>query len=92
MVQYSDYKPTYISSATTTQVFTGKGMLHSITIGETAAGAISIIDGTSGSTVNLASLKASIAEGTYTFNCSVSTGLRIITAGASKITVTWAQA
>ncbi len=91
MLKYSDYQPTYISTATTTQVFTGRGMLHSITIGETAGGAISVIDNTAGSTVNVASLKASIAEGTYTFNCSIAVGLRIITAGASKITVNWAQ-
>lgn len=87
----TDYKKTYISTATTTQVFTGRGMLHAIVVGETAAGAISVIDNTSGSTVNIASLKASIAEGTYRFDCSISNGLRIITAGASKITVAWSQ-
>ncbi len=91
MLNTTDFQKTYISLATTTQVFSGRGTLHAITIGETAAGAISIIDNTAGSTVNLASLKASIAEGTYLFDCSVSTGLRIITAGASKITVTWAK-
>lgn len=81
------FKQSYISTATTTQVKTGPGILHAIVIGETAAGAISVIDNTTGTTVNLASLKASIAEGTYVFNCSFDTGLRIITAGASKITV-----
>lgn len=80
---------TYISTATTTQVKTGPGVLHSIVVGETSAGAISIIDNTSGSTVNIGTLKASIAEGTYYFNCAFSAGLRIITAGASKITVVW---
>lgn len=79
----------YISTATTTQVKTGPGVLHAIIVGETAAGQISIIDNTTGTTVNLGALKASIVEGTYTFNASFSLGLRIITAGASKITVVY---
>lgn len=82
-----DYKVDYISTATTTQVKTGAGFLKSIVVGETAAGAISIIDNTSGSTVNLGELKASIAEGTYEFGCHFQSGLRIITAAASKISV-----
>lgn len=82
-----DYRYTYIGEATTTQVKTGAGYLHAIVVGETAAGQISIIDNTSGSTVNLGALKASIVEGTYTFDCHFQTGLRIITAGASKISV-----
>lgn len=91
MLKYSDYQQTYLATNATTQVFSGKGVLHAITIGETAAGAISVIDGTSGSTVNVSSLKTSIAEGTYRFDCSISAGLRIILAAASKITVTWSQ-
>lgn len=89
-MQYRDnYKYAYIGTATTTQVATGQGQLIRIIVGETSAGAISIIDGISGSTVNLGSLKASITEGTYDFNVNYATGLRIITAGASKITVVY---
>lgn len=84
-----NYKCSYISTATTTQVASGAGQLIAIVVGETAAGAISIIDNTSGSTVNIGSLKASIAEGTYWFLSQYATGLRIITAGASKITVVY---
>lgn len=83
------YEYAYISSATTTQVKTGKGILKSIIVGETAAGSIKVIDNTTGTTTNLAELKASIVEGTYDFNVSFSTGLRIVTAGASKITVVY---
>lgn len=82
-----DYRCKYISSATTTQVKTGAGYLHAIVIGETAAGQISIIDNTAGSTVNLGALKSSIAERTYVFDCHFQVGLRIITAAASKISV-----
>lgn len=87
----TDYQYTYIDSATTTQVFTGKGQLHSIVVGETAADTISVIDNTSGSTVNVATLEASVPQGTYKFDCSISEGLRIITAAASKITVMWSK-
>lgn len=83
------YEKSYISTATTTQVKTGAGVLKAIVIGETAAGAISIIDNTAGSTANIGVLKASIVEGTYTFDVAFSAGLRIITAGASKITVVY---
>ncbi len=78
----------YISTATTTDVFNGPGTLKSIILGETAAGAITVSD-TSGSNV-IAVLKASITEGVYDFGdkgISLSLGLRIVTAGASKLTV-----
>lgn len=84
-----DYKYTYIATATTTQVATGNCRLIRVVVNTTAAGAISIIDGTSGSTVNVASLKASIVEGSYDFGIKLTTGLRVITAGASDITVVW---
>lgn len=89
LVRLGPFVPTYISTATTTQVKTGPGILHAIVLGETSAGAITIIDNTSGSTANIGVLKASIVEGTYAFNCNFSAGLRIITAGASKLTVIW---
>lgn len=84
---YGDNAYAYISTATTTQVKTGAGVLHRIIVSETAAGSIKVIDNTTGTTTNLAELKASIAEGSYEFNCKFATGLRIVTAGASKVTV-----
>jgi hypothetical protein len=82
---------TYISSATTTQVFTGKGTLHSIVVNTTAAGSIKIIDGTSGSTANVGTLVSSVVVGTYLYDIAISAGLRIITAAASDITICWSQ-
>ena len=90
-MNYSDYQYHYIDDASTHQIFTGRGMLHAIVITEAAAGTIKIIDNTTGNTANVATLKASLAEGTYKFDCSISKGLRIITAAATKITVIWAQ-
>ena len=81
------YQNSYISTATTTTVKTGRGNFGGIVIGETAAGAITIYDNTAGSGTVIGVLKASIAEGTYTFDTSFTTGLTIVTAGASKITV-----
>ncbi len=90
MSQYRDnYKYTYISTATTTQVATGLGQLIRIVVGTTAAGAISIIDGTSGTTANIGTLAASITPAPYDFNINFANGLRIVTAAASLITVVW---
>lgn len=83
------YRSTYIATATTTTVKSGTGRLHTLTLGETAAGAITIYDNTAGSGTILAVLKASVAEQTFTFDLKFTTGLTIITAGASKLTVTW---
>lgn len=83
------YEHEYISTATTTVVKSGSGRLKSITVGETAAGAITVYDNTAGSGAVIAVLKASIAEGTYEFDVAFSTGLTVVTAGASKLTVSY---
>jgi len=83
------YNHTYISTATTTTVKDSPGILGSITVGETAAGAITVYDNTAGSGTVIAVLKASVAEQTFNFDVSFTTGLTIVTAGASKITVGW---
>ena len=79
----------YINTATTTQVKTGGGFLHAITVNTTAAGTIGLIDNTAGTTVNIGSLAASAAVGTYTYNLAFQAGLRIVTAAASDITVSY---
>lgn len=79
----------YISTATTTTVKSGPGRLHAITITETAAGAITVYDNTAGSGTIIAAFKASVVEGTYTLNVKFTTGLTIVTAGASKLTVSY---
>ena len=83
------YAYSYISSATTTTVKSGAGFLHAITLGETAAGAITVYDNTAGSGTVIAVLKASIAEQTFVLNVSFGTGLTIVTAAASKLTVSY---
>lgn len=80
---------TNITSATTTTVKSGRGNLGRIVVNTTAAGSITIYDNTAASGTKIGTLKASIAEGTYTFECRFLVGLTIVTAGASDITVTW---
>jgi len=79
----------YISTATTTVVKTGGGVLHAITLGETAAGSITIYDNTAGSGTIIAVLKASIVEQTFIFDVAFATGLTVVTAGASKLNVSY---
>ena len=84
-----NFKSTYISTTTTTTVKSGRGRLHTITVGTTSAGAITVYDNTAGSGTIIAVLKASVAEQTFTFDCEFATGLTIVTAGNSLITVTY---
>lgn len=87
-----NYKTTYISSATTTDVTSVAGILAYITVLETAAGAITIYDATSGNTTTTVGvMKASIAEGTYWFLRRQAQGIQVVTAGASKIVVGWSS-
>lgn len=78
--------PVYISTATSTLVRAGRCTLSRIVLTETAAGTISIYDGLSASGTLVAVLKASIAEGTYSFQMNLSVGCFIVTAAASKLT------
>ncbi len=89
MPQPSGYTPTYIATNTTTLVCTGSCRLHTIVLGETAAGAISIYNGLTAGGTLIGVLKASIAENTFLFDADCPVGLCIVTAGASKLTVNW---
>jgi len=77
----------YISTATTTLIVTGPGVLERIIIGETAAGAITVYDNTAGSGTILIAFKASVAEGTYECGIPFGTGCTVVTAAASKLAV-----
>lgn len=83
------YSPRYISTATTTVVKSAAGILGSITVSETAAGAITVYDNTAASGTVIAVLKASVGEQTFNFDVAFTTGLTVVTAGASKLTVTY---
>lgn len=80
---------TNITTATTTTVKSGIGRLQAIVVNTTAAGTITIYDNTAASGTKIGTMKTSIVEGTYTFNCRFQTGLTIVTGAASDITVIW---
>lgn len=80
---------TNIASGATTVVKSGKGTLERITINTTAAGAITIYDNTSAAGTKIATLPSNAVVGTYEFGCRFGTGLTIVTAAASDITVIW---
>jgi hypothetical protein len=81
----------YITTATTTQVKTGAGFLHAIIINKAAAaaGTIKIIDNTSGTTANIATIfhDTGLAPKVLEYGIPFATGLRIVTSGADDITV-----
>lgn len=84
------YNFTDISTATTTTVKTGGGILHNITINTTAASTITIYDSLTGTGTKIATIAASPVIGSnFTYDVSFTTGLTIVTAGASDITVSW---
>lgn len=83
---------TYITSATTTQVKSGKGILHKIVLNKpVASSTIKLIDNTTGTTANIAIITNTSDVKPYEliYDCRFSTGLRIVTSGADDITVIW---
>lgn len=87
---YNAYNHKNIATNTTTVVKSGPGVLHSLTINTTAAGAITIYDNTSAAGTKVATIAASPAIGsTFTFDVAFAVGLTIVTAAASDITVSY---
>ncbi len=78
-----------ITTATTTTVKSGAGFIHAITVNTTAAGTITIYDNTAGSGTKIATLKASVGEQTFFYNAAFGTGLTLVTAAASDVTVSY---
>lgn len=89
----SGYSSTNITTATTTTVKTGPGVLHSITVNSkgTIASSVVAYDNTAGSGTKLATVDSLDLSGTFTYDAAFSTGLTIVTTGtvAPDITVAW---
>ena len=86
-----DGAATYISTAATTTVATGKGILKRIVLTETAVGTITVYDNTAASGTILAVFKASVVEQTFEIGARFSIGCTIVTAAASKLTAVVVQ-
>lgn len=89
------FSTTYITTATTTQVLSGAGLLKALVIGKAiATGTIKVIDNTSGTTANIAIITFGAAllddpGRVITFDRLISTGIRIVTDQAFDLTVVW---
>lgn len=81
----------YICAAGTYTILEGEGYLHSITINTAnAVGIITVYDAASAVAVKkIAIIAAASTCGTYTYDVQLSTGLTIVCAGASDITVSY---
>ena len=78
---------TYISTATTTVVKTGAGLLHTIVVQGGTTGTIIGYDNTSAGGTILFSFDTTVALATYTFDVSFAVGLTVVTSAATKLTV-----
>lgn len=83
------FKYSYLSSEGASTVKTSSGVLRAIVVGTTSAGAIKVYDSTGSGGSQIAELKASVAEGTYRFDCRFAKGLHIENPVGSKITVVY---
>ena len=79
----------YISTATTTVVKTGAGLLHTLTVCGGTAGTIVVYDNTAASGTVIASFDSTNALESYTFDCAFATGLTVVTSAATKVSVNW---
>jgi hypothetical protein len=82
------YSYTNITTATTTVVKSGSGFLHAITVNGGTLGNITIYDNTAVSGTRIATLDT-LNRQTYFFDVVFKTGLTIVTAAATNITVSY---
>ena len=78
---------TYISTATTTVVKTGAGLLHAVIFQWTSIGTVIGYDNTSASGTILFSFPIGVTTRPITFNGSFSIGLTVVTSAADKVTI-----
>lgn len=78
---------TYISTATTTVVKTGAGLLHAINIQGTTTGTVIGYDNTTATGTPIFSYPIGTPTGTYTYNGALSIGLTVVTSAADKVTL-----
>lgn len=76
----------YITSATTTQVLTGAATEVIITVNAALTGTIKVIDGTAGTTANVATITNPAVGDAYLYR-DLATGVRIVTSATCDITV-----
>lgn len=93
-VQIGGYNYTNITSATTTVVKTGPGVLHIIAVNtDVASATITVYDNTAASGTKIGTLTcqaSTVGEPkSVTYDAAFLTGLTLVTSGATDVTVTW---
>jgi len=78
-----------IALAGTTVVKPDQGFLHNLVVNTTAAGTITLYDNSEASGTKIATLKASVGEGTYSYDVKFVNGLTVVTAADSDITISF---
>ena len=78
----------YITTATTTQVHTGKVKTAKIQVNADLTGTVDVIDGTTGTTADVASISNPTSGEVYEY-WDFEDGLRIVTSAACDITVNY---
>ena len=86
---FKNITATTSGSASLSLVKSGSGFLHAIIVNTTTAGAITIYDNTAPSGTTIGLLKASVVEGSYVYNVKFVTGLSVVTASNSNITISY---
>ena len=77
---------TYITTATTTQVHTGRAKKVLITVNAALTGTITVIDGTAGTTANVAIITNPTVGTSYEY-WSFANGVRVVTSASCNVTV-----
>lgn len=92
MYNNREYIPTALSGGSQV-VFTGKGILHSIIVGNTSATALQVADSASANVTagTFLILKASIAEGTYMIDAVCANGCVVSNAAGGSYCVLWTK-
>ncbi len=92
MFNNREYIPKVLTSGSQV-VFTGKGILHSIIVGNTTATAVQFADsaGVNVTAGTFLILKASIAEGTYLIDAVCANGCIVSNALAGSYCVLWTK-
>lgn len=92
-VVQAGYTYTHISTAATTMVKSGAGVLHLINVGTlgTVASTVTIYDNTAGSGTVIGVINSLTLSGGFPYDVAFSTGLTIVTTGtaAPDVTVSW---
>lgn len=92
MYNNRQYKPTNIAGAATTDVFPGRGTLHSIVLNSAGTGGtITVTDNGSPSVAIATITLAGSPFVVFEYDASISNGLRVVTSATPNITVMWTQ-